>query len=111
MAEKNHRGTKEAGGALEVEPVATFTPATAKFVYGPSNQKVTFVIGAGSIAQEIEATTDDEGDAMAQFVPPAPGTPDGPGGAEHRPRSAGYHRRGNRTLKGENRNGKQRMGP
>ena len=72
MADKPR--TKEAGGALEVEPVATFTTATAKFVYGPSNQKVTFVIGAGSIAQQVETTTNDEGDATVEFVPHSPGT-------------------------------------
>lgn len=66
--------TKEAGGALEVEAGATRMPATAKFLYGPSNQKVVFVIGAGSIAQEMEATTNDEGDATVEFVPNVPGT-------------------------------------
>ena len=65
--------TKEAGGGLEVEASSTRMPAMAKFVYGPSNQKVVFVIGAGSIAQEIEATTNDEGDATVEFVPNVPG--------------------------------------
>lgn len=66
--------TREAGGGLEVEAGATRQSATAKFVYGPSNQKVVFIIGAGSIAQQIEATTDDEGDATVEFVPNVPGT-------------------------------------
>lgn len=67
-------GSKEAGGAVEVEAGATRMPAVAKFVYGPSNQKVVFVIGAGGTTQEVEATTNDEGDATVDFVPNTPGT-------------------------------------
>jgi hypothetical protein len=58
---------------LQVEAGATRMPATVSLLYGPSDQKVRFVIGAGSVAQQVDAVTNDEGDVTVEFVPNTPG--------------------------------------